>query len=102
MYGLWLGYQAVGWLWAGHALTASRGRIGSVVAQAVVGFGLVGWIVIRTIRHNRRRERQRAQMIAELRAGRALPAAPSLEPFGANVPIRQEKKPEVANITRGE
>jgi hypothetical protein len=102
MYGLWLGYQAVAWFWAGHALTARPARIGSVVAQGAVGIGLVGWVVIRTIRYSRKQERLRAEMIAELRAGRSLPVEPSLEPFRGNAQTPQREMAGAASIARGE
>jgi hypothetical protein len=102
LWGLWLMYHAAEWFWTGEAHTASADHIHKVLAQAAIGFGCVLWGVVHSIRLARKQERLRAEMIAELRASRALPAEPSLERFGENAQVRQREKTEAANATRGE
>jgi hypothetical protein len=102
LWGLWLMYHAAAWFWTGQAHTASADHIHKVLAQAAIGFGCVLWGVVHSVRLAHRQERARAEMMTELRASRALPPAPALEPFGENAQIRQQEKAGAKNIARGE
>jgi hypothetical protein len=102
LWGLWLMYHAAEWFWTGQAHAASADHIHRVLAQAAIGSGFVLAGVIQSVRLAGTRQRQRAQMIAQLRASRSLPAAPALEPFGENAQVRQRETVGAENITRGE
>jgi len=84
LFGLWVGSHALAWFWAGNALTASTGHIARVLTRAAFGFGLVLWSVIDSVRVARTQERLHAQMLAELRAGRAAPVRTGQERTNAD------------------
>lgn len=102
LWGLWLIYHAAEWFWTGQANTASADHMHRVLAQGVIGFGVVVGGVTHCVRLARAQERLRAAMIAELRGGRMLPAAEPLEALGDHDQVRQREKSEAANVARGE
>lgn len=92
LWGLFLMYHAAEWFWTGQALTASTSHIHHVVAQGVIGFAFVLGGTTHTVLLARAQERQRAEMIAELRAGRALSSAPPSDSLEEIVPARREEE----------